>query len=465
MRFSGGNHDIQFVRAWKKECKTMTEIEVTAANVQRILSQYLLVDVVPIVIDLEKSQGNRLVDSRDGRSWIDCFSYIASNAIGHNHPKMFDADFERRLLRAARGKPSNSDFYTEDIAYFVSTFSRVALPKEFSHLFFIEGGALAVENALKTAFDWKVRKNLQRGLSSSVGTKVIHFEQAFHGRSGYTLSLTNTADPRKTKYFPKFDWPRIANPKQFFPETPERLAAVIELEQVAIAAIEDACKTYGEDIAAIIIEPIQGEGGDNHFRPEFHKALRRCADEFEALLIYDEVQTGLGMTGNMWAYQHYGITPDLVSFGKKTQVCGFMSTQRVDEIENNVFKEPSRLNSTWGGGLVDMVRCARYLEIIEQDKLVDNASTVGAYFLEKLQAFVAEFPQLLSNPRGKGLLCAFDVSSTELRDRFFKECFVQGLLVLKAGMTSIRLRPSLTFSTSEVDEVMEIFRRVAQGLV
>lgn len=437
---------------------------VTADRVQEVLSRHLLVDVVPIVIDLEKSHGNRLVDTRTGKEWLDCFSYIASNAIGYNHPKMFDPEFERRLLRSARSKPSNSDFFTPEMASFVDTFARVALPASFAHLFFIEGGALAVENALKTAFDWKIRKNMARGKPAMIGTKVIHFEQAFHGRSGYTLSLTNTADPRKTKFFPKFDWPRIINPKIQFPLHAAHVSAVVELEARALAAIEECFDRYGDDIAAIIIEPIQGEGGDNHFRPEFHQALRRFADQHEAMLIYDEVQTGMGMTGKMWAYEHYGMTPDLVSFGKKSQVCGFMSTRRVEEVENHVFQEASRLNSTWGGGLTDMVRCERYLQIIEEDQLVSNAAEVGAYFLSGLEQFSETHPALFSNARGKGLLCSIDLATTEQRDIFFRECFLNGLLVLKAGLKTIRLRPSLTFSKPEVDEVLSIFSRAVERL-
>lgn len=438
--------------------------DIAAERVQELLGKYLLVDVVPIIVDLDKSHGNRLIDARDGREWLDCFSYIASNAIGFNHPKMHDSDFESRLMRAARSKPVNSDFYTKDMAGFVSTFARVALPKEFQHLFFIEGGALAVENAMKIAFDWKVRKNLARSTDQELGRKILHFKQAFHGRSGYTLSVTNTADPRKTKYFPKFDWPRVSNPKACFPLTGAYLQTVKEAEVQSIKEIRAAFEQSPNDIAGILIEPIQGEGGDNHFRAEFHQQLRAIADEHEALLIYDEVQTGLGLTGKMWAYEHYGIVPDVLCFGKKTQVCGCMAGARVDEVKDNVFEEPSRINSTWGGSLVDMVRCGQILEIIEAEQLVDNAAAVGSYFLGKLEEFVSQRPDVFSNARGKGLFLAFDVSSTELRDLFFKECFLNGLLVLKASLNTIRLRPSLTFSEQEADEAMQIFTQVASKI-
>ncbi|MCL4140535.1 UNVERIFIED_CONTAM: hypothetical protein GTU68_031402, partial [Idotea baltica] len=434
--------------------------QIEAQKVIEEAGKHLLVDVVPIIVDLDKSKGNRLVDARDGKSWLDCFSYIASNTLGFNHPGMFDAAFEERLLRTARSKPANSDFYTKELAEFVATFSKHALPDSMKYLFFIEGGALAVENAMKVAFDWKVRKNIAAGRSAQLGTKILHFKEAFHGRTGYTLSVTNTADQRKIKYFPKFDWPRVENPKVTHPLEGSSLDDVVTAEQRSIAEIEQAFATHKDDIAAILIEPIQGEGGDNHFRPEFHQKLRELADQHEALLIYDEVQSGFGLTGKMWAFEHYGMTPDIVSFGKKAQVCGIMASARVDEVENHVFSEPSRINSTWGGGLVDMVRVQRYLEIMEEESLVDNAAVVGDYLQGKLSILAENFPSLLSNPRGKGLMCAIDLKTTEQRDEVFKQMFLEGVLVLKAGLTTIRLRPSLTFSKSEVDEFHAVFETV-----
>ncbi len=432
-------------------------------NVQQAISKHMLVDVVPLIVDLERSKGNRIFCSKSSKYYLDCFGYIASNPIGHNHPLMFDKGFEEKLLRGSRAKPSNADFYTREMADFVETFARVALSKDFSKLFFIEGGALAVENGMKTAFDWKVRKNIEAGRSHELGTRILHFSQAFHGRTGYTLSVTNTADRRKTRYFPKFDWPRVLNPKASFPLDKAALAKVLDLEKRAEAQIRIAFQAHEHDIAGILIEPIQGEGGDNHFRPEFHQTLRSLADEYDALLIYDEVQSGLGLTGKMWAYQHYGMVPDILCFGKKTQVCGIMVGERVLSVKNNVFEEASRINSTWGGSLSDMVRSERYLEIIEQEKLVENAKEVGDYLLTQLQSLVTEFPTIFSNARGKGLMAAIDAENPTSRDRLFLECFKRDTLILKCGRRSLRLRPSLTFAKTEVDELMAVMRESAKA--
>lgn len=420
------------------------------------LSKHMLIDGFDIIVDLEKSQGSYIRDARDGKTYLDFFTFFATLPIGLNHPKLLTAEFKERLLIAAINKPSNSDFYTTEMADFVETFARVAMPESLPHLFLISGGALAVENALKTAFDWKVRMNFRKGYTKEMGSQIIHFQQAFHGRTGYTLSLTNTADPKKTQYFPKFNWPRVLNPKIEFPLNEENLKKVEKAEQTSLQQIKRAIMDFEDDIAAIIIEPIQGEGGDNHFRTEFFKELRTIADENDILLIFDEVQSGLGVSGKMWAYQHFGIEPDLVAFGKKVQVCGIMAGRKIDAVENNVFVESSRINSTWGANLVDMVRSQRYLEIIEEENLVENAEKVGKYFQDHLMNLGAKYPKMISNVRGKGLFIAFDLPAGFIRDKFMIEAKKEGMLVLKCGERSIRFRPSLNITNEIVDKAVDI---------
>ncbi|HJM14953.1 MAG TPA: aminotransferase class III-fold pyridoxal phosphate-dependent enzyme, partial [SAR86 cluster bacterium] len=332
------------------------------------------------------------------------------------------------------------------------------------HTFFIEGGGLAVENALKVAFDWKRRKNLAKGISAK-GEKVIHFKQCFHGRTGYTMSLTDSPDKRKTMYFPKFDWPRVTNPKIIFP-LENNLDQVVAAEKQSLQEIKDAIAANPDNIASIILEPIQGEGGDNHFRLEFMSALREIADENEIMLIHDEVQTGIGVTGKMWAHQHFGSSarPDIISFGKKTQVCGIAVSNRVDEVEGNVFQESSRINSTWGGSLVDMVRLTIYLELIEKENLVEKAAETGTYLLENINSLQSEFPSLVSNARGQGLYCAFDLPSSEQRDKLADLLMEEGSILLGSGNYSIRFRPHLNVTRSDIDFGMDCFKRALNKL-
>lgn len=433
--------------------KRTMELSLAESKLKK-LSKYILADGFQFILDLEKSKGSEIYDN-NGNRYLDMMSFYASMPLGMNHPILDEPEARKELLLAAKNKVSNSDFYTESYIDFVETFADVALPAGFHNMFFISGGALAVENALKASFDWKVRKNLENG-GEEIGHQVIHFREAFHGRSGYTLSLTNTADPRKYMYFPRFKWPRILNPKVTFP-LEEHIEQVMEAEKTALVQIHDAIDRFGADIASIIIEPIQGEGGDNHFRDEFFLELRKIADENEIMLIFDEVQTGIGLTGKMWYLEYLEkAKPDLVAFGKKAQVCGFFSSNRIKEVEGNVFEESSRINSTWGGNLVDMVRSKYFLRFIKQENLLNNVNQQGTYLGNLLSELEESSGNMISNVRRKGLFAAFDLENKEIRDRVHSELIKKGLLILKSGEKSIRLRPSLNVHSEALDEAIEI---------
>jgi L-lysine 6-transaminase len=435
---------------------------VNKSDIRKTIAESILADGMSPIIDLEKSHGSWLVDKVSGKEYLDLFSMFASLSVGYNHPYVLEQS--ERLRIAAINKPTNSDVYSQEMAEFMHTFKRVAQPDYLPHTFFIEGGGLAVENALKVAFDWKRRKNLAKGISAK-GEKVIHFKQCFHGRTGYTMSLTDSPDKRKTMYFPKFDWPRVTNPKIIFP-LEDNLDQVIAAEKQSLQEIKDAIAANPDNIASIILEPIQGEGGDNHFRLEFMSALREIADENEIMLIHDEVQTGIGVTGKMWAHQHFGSSarPDIIAFGKKTQVCGIAVSNRVDEVEGNVFQESSRINSTWGGSLVDMVRLTIYLELIEKENLVEKAAETGTYLLENINSLQSEFPSLVSNARGQGLYCAFDLPSSEQRDKLAGLLMEEGSILLGSGNYSIRFRPHLNVTRSDIDFGMDCFKKALNKL-
>jgi len=441
---------------------TDRRIHVQPSEVHTVLSRHMLADGYEIVMDLRKSKGSWVFDAKRGRNLLDFFSNFASCPIGYNHPRIDNPEFHERLLAAALNKPANSDIYTTLMAEFVETFSRLAVPAPWNkHMFFVEGGALGIENAIKAAFDWKVRKNFKKGYKEERGSQIMHLKEAFHGRTGYTLSLTNTADPRKTQYFPKFNWPRVDNPKIQFPVTEASTADVARREQQALEQAKQAIRERKDDIAAFIMEPIQGEGGDNHFRPEFFRAVRQLCDENEMMLIFDEVQSGVGTTGRMWAWQHYGVQPDMFCFGKKVQLGGFVSNDRIFDIEENVFTVPSRINSTWGGNLTDMVRSQRYFEVIEEEKLVENAAKVGEFFVGELEQLHDRFPGLVTNVRGLGLMAAFDLPSGEARANGIKAMAQNELFVLASGHQSIRFRPALNLS---MDEAQEAIKRIETSL-
>ena len=428
------------------------------SDVHNTIGRHMLADGMSPVIDLDKSHGSWLVDGNTGDEYLDLFSMFASLAVGYNHPYVIKN--KDRLLASAINKPTNSDIYSIAMAEFVETMGRIAQPDYLPNSFYVSGGTLAVENALKTAFDWKVRKNIASG-NGELGSQVLHFEKCFHGRSGYTLSLTDSPDPRKVKYFPKFNWPRVSTPQINFPLDKNNLKDVVDREAITLEEIKNAILANPNDIACMIIEPIQGEGGDNHFRSEFLINLKEICLENDILLIYDEVQSGAGITGKMWAHQHFPdeARPDIISFGKKTQCCGIFAGGRIDDVENNVFHESSRINSTWGGNLVDMVRFTIYLEIIEKEDLVNRASESGHYLLKQLMNLENEYPELVSNSRGKGLFCAFDLPNPNSRDNLASALMENKVIVLGSGERSIRFRPHLNIKKEEIDIGISAIRK------
>ncbi len=447
-------------RATRSE-KSRNRGTISPSTVLDTIERHVLLDGFRIVVDLEKSSGSYLYNAVDDRRLIDLYGFFGSMPVGFNHPHFDDPQVQRDLLHAAKVKIANSDVYSDGYAEFVATFERVVGLPPLGRYLFIEGGALAVENCLKAAMDWKVRKNMDAG-DGERGTQVLHFRHAFHGRSGYTMSLTNT-DPRKTDLFAKFDWPRVSCPCiDFSLPASQREADVIEREKQAEREIHEFIEQRNIDICAIIIEPIQGEGGDNHFRGEWLQKLRRICDESDILLIFDEVQCGMGATGRNWCCEHFDVLPDLMSFGKKAQVCGVMAGPRIDEVKDNAFRLPSRLNSTWGGNFTDMVRSTHYLRIIEQERLVENAGKVGAYFLDQLCDLQTEEP-LISAARGRGLFLAFDLPDAKTREEFWHGFFGLGVLTLRSGEHSIRFRPALDITAEVIDQAMELMRKFCRS--
>ena len=437
----------------------MTREPITAAQAMDVLGRHLLLDGYDLVLDTAASKGVTLIDARDGTRYLDMFTQFASMALGMNPPELVDdAEFVATLTEVAINKPANSDVYTTHLAEFVAAFERVMADPALPRLFLIEGGGLAVENCLKAAFDWKRRHNEAHGRDGSKGTKVLHLTKAFHGRTGYTLSLTNT-DPVKTALFPVFDWPRIEVPAITFP-LEDHVAALEAAEQRALTQARAAFEANPDDIACFIAEPIQGEGGDNHMRADFLQAMQALCREHDALFVMDEVQTGFAMTGTNWAYQQLGVEPDLVAFGKKSQVCGVMAGGRIDEVADNVFAVASRINSTWGGNLTDVVRARRIIEVIEERDLASAAGHMGKWLLDRLQELESAHAPV-SNARGRGLLCAVDFDTPQLRDEVKDRLRTdEHVLMLACGERSLRFRPPLTVTEDELGAACDALDRV-----
>ena len=236
-------------------------------------------------------------------------------------------------------------------------------------------------------------------------------------------------------------------------------------EEKSISEIRKAFADNKDDICAIIIEPIQSEGGDNHVRPEFLEQLRTLADEHDCFLIYDEIQTGVGLTGKFWCHEHFSekARPDILAFGKKMQVCGILAGTKVDEIETNVFNIPSRINSTWGGNLVDMVRCTKILEIIDEDDLLKNAQSTGKYLQDSLHR-LSQKTDKISQVRGRGLMTSFDFPDQQMRDEFLKKGMENNMMFLGCGTHTIRFRPALIMEEAHIDAGVDVAEKIIRNL-
>ncbi|EST33065.1 hypothetical protein N566_19700 [Streptomycetaceae bacterium MP113-05] len=420
-------------------------------------------DFSPIVMDIRASNGCWLVDRRDGSRYLDMAMFFASAPLGHNHPGLLDdPELDEALLAAGRTKPANPDFATAEQAHFADTFLRVFGADDMPYVFFIDGGALAVENALKVAFDWKTRHNAARGVATR-GSRVLHLEHAFHGRTGYTMSLTNT-DPAKIRDFPVFDWPRIPSPVVNDMSSWNEAGLLAE-ERTALDAARAAFRRYPDEIACFVFEPVQGEGGDRHLRPLFLSAMAALCREHDALFVADEVQTGFGATGDRWACETLGLRPDLIAFGKKSQVCGVLGGRRVLETDGNAFRARSRLSSTWGGNLVDMVRSTRIMEIIEEQGLFARVRETGAHLLDGLRDIAAGHPDLASDPRGRGLMCALTLRDGATRDEVVRRALDEhGVIFLGSGERELRWRPPLTVSEADLSLALDALSAVLKEI-
>jgi L-lysine 6-transaminase len=427
------------------------------------LLKHVFRDGFDIVCDFAKSRDSFLADARDGRRWLDFHGFRGSSALGYNHPALVDGALLSRLGRAAVHEPSQADFASIELAELVQALSYAAIPEDLPRLCLVEDPERAINEALKAAFDWKSRKNLERGLEEGSACSVLHFRQAFHGTSGYGLSLTNTGDPALTRHYPRHDWPRAPNPYARFPLEGASLRDTEDREIQAVADVRSALRERPHRIAAVVIEPIQGEGGDNHFRAEFLRELRRACDEFEALLVFDEMGTGIAATGRFWCHEHFEVRPDLLVFGARLGLGGVLGSRRLDQVEDGAFTERGRLGSSRGVSPVSALRAARIVDTVAADELAKAADEGGKTLLGGL-GMIADRDDRMTNVRGRGLIVAFDLPSGEIRDRFLSGLRDKGLLALPGGLRSVRFRPPLSAKKDELDHGLGLVHDVLKAM-
>jgi 4-aminobutyrate aminotransferase/(S)-3-amino-2-methylpropionate transaminase len=422
---------------------------------------------VHVYQDAKRSLGNYLVDV-DGNVLLDLYGHIACVPIGYNHPDLIAAFKNARFDWAMGYRPALGVAPSVEWLDIVEgTLMRIA-PKGLDHVVTVTSGTEAVENALKIAFIWKgtrrrgrpanaeeaaaCMRNAQPGIN---GLKVLSFEGGFHGRTMGSLSATRSKAIHKLD-IPAFDWPVLPFPANRHP-LDRHAGANAEAEARVLAMAADALT---EDVAAVIIEPIQGEGGDRHASPAFFRELRRMCREREILFIADEVQTGGGGTGRWWYHDTWGLDdpPDMVTFSKKMQIGGLYAKSSV------MPAEMFRIFHTFLGDPLRGAQLEVIVEVIERDRLLENTAQTGERLLRGLQDLSQRWPALLENPRAAGTYAALDVRDAATRDCFVKELRQVGAEAGGCGERGVRFRPALVFAARHCDEALGMFDAVARKL-
>ncbi len=428
-----------------------------------------------LIVDDTACRDVYLVDL-DGNVFLDLFANFALGALGYNHPRL-TATAERPEFRAAVVNPTSTPFLTAPqwLDYVQALEARFA-PRWAKKVFCVDGGGEAVESALKAAFivhgehrraalgesvdPLGLPAEVQDAILNNRGNDavVVSFSGAFHGRGLGPLSATHSKVIHKAD-LPCFAWPTVPFPAKLFPEEKfaERNA---QLEAECLAELYRVLSRYKGRVAAVLVEPVQSEGGDRHANPSFFQKVGELARDAGAAFILDEVQTGMGISGSLWAHEQLDLQepPDLLVFGKKMQLGGFFAG-----VKHNI-SQFGRMYQTRNGDRAKGMLAMATLEAIVEDDLLTNVRETGSYFLKQLRALESDFPRLIDQVRGLGLLIAFDLPTAAARNAFNAQCLRRGVFVTYTGTRSVRLRPHLTTRPEHVDQAIEVFRDVLMAM-
>ncbi|KAI8600511.1 4-aminobutyrate transaminase [Dissophora ornata] len=423
-----------------------------------------------MMTDLNKSIGNYVVDL-DGNTYLDLYCQIASLPLGYNSKALIEAASSPEMIQMLVNRPAlGVQPHSTWAKTLEDSFMSVA-PKGLNQVFTAMCGSCSNETAYKAAFMYHQRQ--KRGFNNPISEEdlttcmknigpgspdlaIMSFDGGFHGRLFGSLSTTHT------KALHKLDIPAFANwvcspfPNLKYPLDKHQSDNKKE-EERCLAVAEEKMKNAKTPIAALIVEPIQSEGGDNHASPRFFQGLRDLTKKYDVLMIVDEVQTGVGPTGQFWAHEAWGLTspPDIVTFSKKFQAAGWFHRQEVRP------DAPYRNFNTWMGDPVRALQAKTILNEIKSKDLVKNAAETGAYLKKELQGIEERYPNILSAVRGRGTFMAFDLPSAEKRDEFVSKLRTHGVNTGGCGPKSIRLRPMLVFQKKHADIFLDAVERVA----
>jgi len=358
-------------------------------------------------------------DDIDGNRYLDFGSQICTNPLGYNHPDI--SEVLKDLGSFSPVKLAGQDFTVPEHVDMLEELTKIT-PGELDAAILVNSGAEAVENCIKIAL--RSRSSAKYGIS---------FESAFHGRTLGALSMTNSKSVHKKNML---EIPAKRLP--FDASSHEKLVRMINQEGGA------------EKIGFVIIEAIQGEGGYRVADSRMMRELRKKTKQYGVPLICDEVQAGLGRTGKWWAYENFGIVPDLMSSAKALQIGAAIANRKRFNVE------PGALSSTWGGGsIIDLAIGLQTIRTIKKRKLLSNVKRMGALLKKGLVEMEKEH-RIMDNVRGIGLMLAFDLADRKTRNSIVLEMLKRGVVVLGTGEKGIRVIPSYIVGTDEIHEFLEV---------
>ncbi len=419
------------------------------------LSRYVIAEPYPFVVDLEKSRGMWLA-TVDGDRIMDWCGLYGSKLIGYNHPRLYETEYARQLVIAANTKMANPDFLTPQCLTYYRLLHRLApaCMRGNVEVYAVNSGAEAVENMMKYLINLHHKKQQAAG-RPVLNHRFIYFDQAFHGRTVYALNITKLAnDPIATRDFQGIIQGNLQVP---FPEYDARRAAA-ENEAVvdqALGTIELLMRDHGDEIAGVILEPLQGAGGHRLALKRFYQGLSELCHRYDIGWGLDEVQTSGGQTGAVFTIDLFDVPypPQAVASAKKFGNGVVYMLKSMEDI--------GVLDSTWGGTLADMVRFVQEWAIVEDEGLLDQVTAKGAHLTAGLERLVTAHPSLIGNVRGLGLYQGFTVNDRANKGRLVDLALeTEDLLLLGAGTDSIRFRPPLDVTMDEIDEMLARLERV-----
>ncbi len=395
-------------------------------------------------IDFQNSYGSFLVDKDTGEKYLDFFGQYATLAVGYNHPIFKTEQYLDEIKAVAHQKITNCEILSDESAAFDEKFRAFTSKGIFTHYHYACTGALAIEAAVKTAMDYK----------GAGHDRVISFKRSFHGINGYGGLYTDRFEPvnQRLSGFAGSQWEPLDNPVLEYDDGD----IVIDEGRVSkvLGEIEDILKNE-KNVCAILVEPIQCTFGDRYFPDSFFRGIRNLATTYDVPLIFDEIQVGFGGTGKLWYFEHTSIKPDILVFGKKTQLSGIAVREKFSKI----FEKAIRLEVTWDADLMDMIRCKYIMQVYEDNNVLDNVNAMASI----LKAGLMKIPGIV-NIRNSGLLFAFDFNESVQRDSFLKFMIENKMLCNPTRDKTIRLRPNLLVSKDEINQSLSIMENAADQL-